>query len=214
MKVLILLAVICIPIYLVFSKLNREKRLRPLGKVLDERRFKIKGIMGTTMSGHYQGRPVRFCYYPAHPGNAFEGAGGVPEMFYVNFSCRSQFSFKVYKKSIKTKIIDSLNLLPEVEIGDPEMDRKMVFHCGSSKSFSEWMATPEVKVKIAYLALADKVDSLKYDNGFLGIYYVKFRSSIGPFCVGTGLMEKITPWNVTSVLQKLQPLAQSLESIM
>ncbi len=214
MKILILFAVFCIPIFIIFTKLSRKRRMRPLSKVLDERRFKIKGIMRTTMSGLYQGRPVRFCYYSGQPAADFGGGGGYPEMFYVILSCRSLFSFKIYKKSMKTKITEGLNSLPEVEIGDPEMDRKIVFRCGSPQSFSEWMVSSEVKEKIASLVSADKVDSLKYDDGFLGVYYVKYRSSIGPFSVGTDLKEKMTPWNVTFVLQKLQPLAQSLESTM
>lgn len=214
MKVLILFVVICIPIFIIFTKLNQERRLRPLGKVLDEHRFKIKGIMRTTMHGLYQGQPVRFGYYPSQPAAEFGSGGGEPEMFYVILSCRSLFSFKIYKKSMKTNITEGLNSLPEVEIGDPEMDRRIVFRCGSPQSFSEWMVSPEVKEKIASLVFADKVDSLKYDDGFLGVYYIKYRSSIGPFSVGTDLKEKMTPWNVTFVLQKLQPLAQSLESIM
>jgi hypothetical protein len=214
MKILILFAVFCIPIFIIFTKLSRERRMRPLSKVLDERRFKIKGIMSTTMSGLYQGRPVRFCYHSSQPAADFGGGGGYPEMFYVILSCRSLFSFKIYKKSMKTKITEGLNFLPEVEIGDPEMDRKIVFRCGSPQSFSEWMISPEVKEKIASLVFTDKVDSLKYDDGFLGVYYIKYRSSIGPFSVGTDLKEKMTPWNVTFVLQKLQSLAQSLESTM
>jgi len=212
MKELILFAVICIPTVIIFLKLSREKRMRPLAKVLDERHFKIKGIMTTTMSGLYQGRPTLFYYSPGGIGEHQQG--GSPEIFHMVLSCQSLFSFKIYKKSMRAKVGKARGFVRHVEIGDPELDRQIVFRCGSPQIFTDWMGRPEVKEKVASLVLAEGVDSLKYDDGFLGVYYVKHRSYIGPIALGSGLKEKMTPWNVTFILQKLQPLAKSLESIM
>lgn len=211
MKGLILFAVICIPIVIIFMKLRREKRMRPLAEVLDERRFKIKGIMTTTMSGLYQGRPTRFYYSPGGGGGQY---GGSPAEFHVVLSCRSLFSFKIYKESMGSKVGKALGFVPDVEIGDPELDRQLVFRCDSPQSFTDWVGRPEVKEKVASLVLAEGVDSLQYDDGFLGVYYVRGGFYIGPIALGSSLKEEMTPWNVTFVLQKLQPLTQSLESIM
>jgi hypothetical protein len=126
-------------------------------------------------------------YSPGGSGEQASQQGGSPEIFHVVLSCRSLFSFKIYKKSMRTKVGKAIGFVRYVEIGDPELDRQIVFRCNSPQSFTDWMGHPEVKEKVASLVLAEGVDSLKYDDGFLGVNFVKYRSYIGPIALGSGL---------------------------
>lgn len=181
--------------------LNRllYRRLLPLAEVLDDRQFKIKT---RTMRGLYHGRPTHFYYVrgSSHPDTPQDTE------FIVALSCRSHFSFKIYKESMVTKVGKALLFGRDVEIGDSKLDRQLVFRCDSPQSFTNWMRRPEVKRIIASLVLAERVASLQHDEGFLVVTYATLK---GRFWLTE---EDMTPWNVTRVLRNLETLAQSLES--
>jgi hypothetical protein len=190
------------------GRLNRllYRRLLPLAEVLDDRQFKIKA---GTMRGLYHGRPTLFYY--VRGGVGYETDQDTE--FVVSLSCRSHFSFKIYKESMGTKVGKALRFVRDVEIGDPKLDRQLVFRCDSSQSFTNWMRRPEVKKKIASLALEKRVASLQHDEGFLVVTYVGSGFYVMGFASdGFWLKEEMTPWNVTRVLRNLETLAQSLES--
>ncbi|NIS62912.1 MAG: hypothetical protein GTO13_20100 [Proteobacteria bacterium] len=136
-------------------------------------------------------------------------------------SCRSPFSSMIQKggkgKRDKQMTLYGARGSPDltlsgVEIGDPELDRQLVFWCDSPQSFTDWMGRSEVKENVASLVLAERVESLRLGKGFLSVTYSRSGFSLMGIDLRTSLKEEMTPWNVTFVLQKLETLAQSLES--
>lgn len=103
-------------------------------------------------------------------------------------------------------------ILSSVEIGHPELDRQLVFWCDSPQSFTDWMGRPLVKENVASLILGEHVKSLQLGGKILVVTYERGKSSVVGIIPRSSFKEVMTPWNVRLVLEKLETLAQSLES--
>ena len=183
--------------------------LEPLAEVLDGGRFQIEGrIFNASMSGLYVGRPTLFYFTPGSSQYSLTE-------FHVALSCRSALSFNIRKVSVVNILGKALGFLTEVvEIGDPVLDRKLIFSCNEAAPLINWMGRPGTRENVASLVLSKGVDKLQLQEGFLEIILkssFEIHLVIPVFCVG--LREKMRPASVRGLLQKLETLSQSLESI-
>jgi hypothetical protein len=176
---------------LTFVRARLRAKIAPLGEVLDGQTGDLTGPVAPTLAGRFKGREASFVLT--------HGGRNSPPKFSINIACRGSMLFDIYREDIGSRFAKKLHLLADVEIGDADLDAKLVFSCKEPDPFTRWMAGAEVKRCVSSLLLGRGVDRLSLENGRLRA--TQFRHG----------RADLEPSRVREVLDEMESLVRPLE---
>jgi len=179
-------------VLIVVVRARLRAKIAPLGEVLDGQQGDVTGPVAPTLTGMFKGREASFLLTP--------GGKNAPPKFFINVACGGPLLFEIYREDIGSRFAKRLHLLTDVEIGDPDLDAKLVFSCKEQEPFSRWMAVAEVKRAVASLLLSRGVDRLALESDRLRA--VHFHYTAGDLEIA----------RVRAVLEEMEILVRPLES--
>src|SRR6266850_3825879 len=177
---------------LFFSRRRMRRKLEPLAELLDEHSGDPTGFFAVTLAGHFRSREAAFLLIP--------GGKNRPRKFFIEVACAGSLVFEIYREGMGTRFAKKLHLLKDVEIGDSELDEKLVFSCKDPERFSRWIASTEVKAAVSSLLLARDVDRLALETGRLRAIHIHYGD------------DDFERERVRGVLGEMETLARALES--
>jgi hypothetical protein len=174
-----------------FVRARLRAKIAPLGEVLDGQTGDLTGPVAPTLTGMFKGREASFVLT--------SGGRNSPPKFHINIACGGPLLFDIYREDAGSRFAKRLHLLTDVEIGDADLDAKLVFSCKEPDPFTRWMAGAEVKRAVSSLLLGRGVDRLSLENGRLRA--TRFR-------YGRADLE---PSRVREILDAMESLVRPLE---
>jgi len=190
--VFIALALVLPIVVLYAAGASRRKRLLPLASILDEGSGEVTGFIRSTLAGHFRGREVSFIL--------MSGGKNSPPKFFIDVTCGGSLVFGISREDLGSRIAKTLHLKKDVEIGDADLDEKLVFSCREPERLIAWISGRDMKESVARLLLSRDVDRLAREEGRLRAAHYHYNRA------------DLDPERVRGVLEGLDSLARSLDS--
>jgi hypothetical protein len=176
---------------LLFIRARLRGKIAPLAEALDGGQGELTGPVAPKLAGRRKGRETAFILRP--------GGKNTPPKFFIQIACHRPMSFAIYRENAGTKVAKGLHLIKDVEIGDPELDGKLLFSCREPEPFIHWMGSGEVRGAVGDLLLRQDVDRLELGNAALRAVQVRYHAS------------DLERSRIESVLDAMETLVRSLE---
>jgi len=178
-------------VMILFVRARLRAKIAPLSEVLDGQQGEITGPVASTLTGMFKGREASFVLTP--------GGRNSPPKFFINVACGGPLLFDIYREDIGSRFAKRLHLLTDVEIGDAELDAKLVFSCKDPDPFTRWMAGVDVKRAVSLLLLSQNVDRLALEDGRLRAAHFHYK------------MSDLEISRVRAVLEEMESVVRSLQ---
>jgi hypothetical protein len=154
---------------LLFIRARLRGKIAPLAAALDGGQGEVTGPIAPTLAGRRKGREAAFTLRP--------GGKNTPPKFFIQIACNRPMIFAIYRENAGTRVAKGLHLLKDVEIGDTDLDGKLVFSCRDPEPFIHWMGSREVRGAVEDLVLLRDVDRLELGDGALRAVHVRYHAS-------------------------------------
>ncbi|HZE89146.1 MAG TPA: hypothetical protein VE404_06335 [Verrucomicrobiae bacterium] len=178
---------------LVFLRLRLRAKIAPLEQALDGGQAETTGVLAPKLSGRFRDREASFRLTP--------GGKNHPRRFVVRLGCKGGPVFEIRREDLGAKLAKKLHLMTDVEIGDPDLDAKLVFSSKEPDALVRLMSAAEARGAVAALLLELGVDRLTSGWECLVAEHVRYGDA------------DLDPPRVRQVLERMEIVARTLVQV-